>query len=778
MRVEIEMKPGVWGESKAKAGQAYDGACLWLRRVMPRVAVAAGVLFVLRAFASDLFGEFYRRSFVGTLLDVLTWLLVAPTVIYYGYKTLRWLKRKLLWRVRRRLIITYLFVGLTPIVLLAGLGFLFGYSMALNSMADAVMKEVGATERETLANARALADALAALPAGAANDDARAQAWLDERDRLLQASLPGARLAVWRDAAGGAEESWTSTLSRPARFKSEPAGEQVRALGDAQTPAGAPLPEWLRGRKEWSGLVLVPSSDPQAFYASPSLRALVRREVEGRSLTLLVTVPVSRALVERLREDTGIRVRPAFSNRTLFQTGGQNRRASGDGEPKESTEAARGDDAGRQREQDRAADQLGEEWANETHAIVIMPATNWLDGQQGRYITYRFPSTLAAARQYALDRGYLGQNIQLNYVLLSFVTVFLVFELLALIAAGWMTRAVTGTVHKLYRATEHVKLGDFSHRVHVRSHDQLGELAGAFNEMSDNIESLLHERVMRERLEREVEIAAEVQMQLFPRAVPRLEGAELVGECRAARGVAGDYYDYAEIVPGLVAVALGDVSGKGISASLVMSNLQASLRAQVTILAERYKRPEPMAAVAAGEGTSLPLVEFGVPRGVTGVGDACAVESMAASLNDQLCRSTDDNRFATFFLALYDDRARTLRYTNAGHNDPILVRAVDGSHERLNAGGTVLGAFEWARYEEASATLAPGDLLFIFSDGLSEAQNALGEEYGEQRLVQFVVARRKLSADELRRQLFTEIDEWSGQQERGDDQTIVILKAC
>src|SRR5207237_10336326 len=127
-------------------------------------------------------------------------------------------------------------------------------------------------------------------------------------------------------------------------------------------------------------------------------------------------------------------------------------------------------------------------------------------------------------------------------------------------AAGLMTRALSGTVHKLYRPTEYIKRGDCSHRVSVRSHDQLGELAGAYNDMAANIEALLEERVERERLEREIEIAAEVQAQLFPRAVPALPNAAITAECRAARGVAGDYYDYVEIPPGRVVPALGAVA--------------------------------------------------------------------------------------------------------------------------------------------------------------------------------------------------------------------------
>jgi phosphoserine phosphatase RsbU/P len=350
--------------------------------------------------------------------------------------------------------------------------------------------------------------------------------------------------------------------------------------------------------------------------------------------------------------------------------------------------------------------------------------------------------------------------------------VFLTLELLALFAAGWMTRAVTGMVHRLYRATEYIKRGDFSHRVKARSDDQLGELAGAYNDMAANIETLLEERVERERLEREIEIAAEVQAQLFPRRVPELATAEIAAECRAARGVAGDYYDYVAITPGLVALALGDVSGKGISASLVMSNLQASLRAQTTILAERLRVAERAVVASVGGQTG----ELEPPCGVTGSDRACAVEEIVASINAHLYQSTEANRFVTLFLALYDDHARGLRYTNAGHNAPVLIRA-DGRYERLDVGGTVVGAFDFARYEESAVTLAPGDLLLVFSDGISEAQNATGAEYGEQRLIEYARSQRTHTAAELRQAIFTEIEHWSGARERDDDQTVVILKA-
>ena len=755
--------------------ETWRGARLWLRRVMPRVAIAAAFVVALRLLADDL--GLPLGGAVSALLRA-AFVLVYLTLLYYGFKALRWLKRRLLWRVRRRLVITYLFVGLTPIVLLAALAALTGMVGLNQVMTRVVEVHLAEQERETAESARLLAESFAQLPAA---DGRAAQAWLDERARLLRASLPGARAALWHSPA---REEKGADAGGEAQLVSEAVGEDVRGVGDDATPLNAPLPAWLAGRGEWRGLAFVPPppSSPDAF-GSPSLRAVVRARGEGRAVTVLLVVPVSRALVRQMRESTGLAVRPFFLgadgaevvvNKTRIGTtyasigrvGAQRR----DAENPDGVYLVEGD---RRVRVDFRRDQFGE--AVGARPPVILPATNWADGRESLRAAFicDFDAWLVGSQLFG--QGGVGRALQgAIFVVAVF---FLVLELLALLSAGWMTRAVTVAVHRLHRATQSVKRGDFSHRVRVRSHDQLGELAEAFNEMSAEIEELLRERVKHERLEREIEIAAEVQAQLFPREVPKLQGAEIAGECRAARGVAGDYYDYVRVAPGLVAVALGDVSGKGISAALVMSNMQAALRAQATILSERLKLAREVAVSTVAAGDAGGPVEFELPCGVVGADDGCAVSEMAASLNDQLCRSTDSNRFVTAFVALYDDAARRLRYTNAGHNAPFLIRA-GGAAERLEAGGIVLGAFDWASYEEAAAELAAGDVLLLFSDGITEAQNAAGEEYGDERLLRLASSNRHLSADGLRAAIFRDIEEWSGGRERDDDQTVVILKAA
>jgi sigma-B regulation protein RsbU (phosphoserine phosphatase) len=746
-----------------KLMKATARARAWLGRVMPGVGVAAAVLFVLRM----LFGRtrLYGDNAASRLLVFITTLAVVAALTYYGLKALFWLKRHLLWRVRRRLVITYLFVGLTPIVLFLLLGMLSAFGGSSQAMSRIIAAQFNTTEQQVRENARALTDAYARLPE--ATDARTLQAWLDERTALLQPSLPGARLALWRaaphdDAAALGHNSF-------AAFTSEVSDEHARGVGSDNTPVGAPLPEWLRERAEWTGLAYVPPVEEQETFSSPSIRAMMRGAAGNKAFTLLLVVPISRALVQHYRETTGINVRPFFLNGAGNLNETETQGGTEGGEPVGESVQRPGQVRATQMRIQRAfsRDQFGEPVGREINFVVVLRSTNWLSGETKQNLAFLFDWSWALAGKQFLGGGEPGTFWRQAFTYVSLA--FLVLELLALFAAVWMTRAVTGTVHRLYRATEFIKRGDFSHRVRVRSRDQLGELAESFNDMSSNIESLLHERVERERLEREVEIAAEVQAQLFPRSVPNLSTVEIAAECRAARGIAGDYYDYIEVTPGLVCLALGDVAGKGLSASLVMSNLQAALRAQTTITAERLNIARRAMSVSAGGSGNL-LAHVVADARIEG-----ALARMTMNINRQLCESTEANRFATLFLALYEDETRTLRYTNAGHNAPLLVRA-DGRVEELKAGGLMVGAFDWAEYEEVSIELQPGDLLVIYSDGITEAEGGTGEEYGAARLMQLAQQERTLSATELRHTIFKKIDAWSGDQERNDDQTLVIMK--
>lgn len=754
----------------ARARQTVSRVRAWLRRVMPRVAIAAAVLLIARMLLRQTF--LFGDNPVGGLLEFISSFLIFVTVLYYGLKALRWMKRRLLWRVRRRLVVTYLFVGLTPIVLLALFGMVVSFGVSSEGLARIITVQLNTTNEETARSAQAVAESFAQLPSTAT--DTEIQSWLDERARIVRASLPGARLALWRGAIN--DDRGSLGLQSPAQFTAEVSDENLRGVGPDRAPVGAALPAWLRGRDAWHGFAFVPHEDEGENFDSPSFRALVRSTgAQARPFAVLLVVPISRALVERYRETTGIYARPFFGAMRVVRGNNQftidpdDRRRAGNAN-KQNAASVNDKELERRLREMFSRDQLGEQLPKQrSQYMVISVATAWPTGEEARKLSFLFDWSWEIAAQQFLGSGDTG--VVWWQVLKVLSIVFLVLELIALLGAAWMTRAVTSSVHKLYRATEYIKRGDFSYRVHVRSQDQLGELAGSFNDMAANIELLLQERVGHERLERELELAHEVQARLFPSRVPDLLKLDVAAECRAARGVAGDYYDYIEVAPGLVAFALGDVSGKGMSASLVMSNLQATLRAQTAITAERLSMAKRAVAASATTGSDKTLARVVADADIEG-----AVARKVTNINAQLCQSTDANRFATLFLALYEDRTRELYYTNAGHNAPIMVRA-DGTVERLTTGGMMVGAFEWASYEEEKTRMETGDVLVIFSDGITEAERAPGEEYDEERLVKLIIKHRHRSAHEIREAIFNDVDVWSGEKERGDDQTLVIMKS-
>src|ERR1044071_9873568 len=223
----------------ARARESFRGA-------MPRVALAAVALFLLRLFVRDT--SLYQDTPFG-LLGPVTFVVCACVLLYFGLKLAVRLKRKLLWRVRRRLIITYLFVGLTPVVLLLALGALAATGGSSQAMVRVVTVEIEATERQALEGAKSLAGSLARLPPN--TSEREAQTWLEERAALLRASLPGARVYAWRGDEG--THPLNLGQGKPAALSSVDAGEETRGVGPDAADAAEALPAWLGGRAEWNG---------------------------------------------------------------------------------------------------------------------------------------------------------------------------------------------------------------------------------------------------------------------------------------------------------------------------------------------------------------------------------------------------------------------------------------------------------------------------------------------------------------------------------------------
>lgn len=332
-----------------------------------------------------------------------------------------------------------------------------------------------------------------------------------------------------------------------------------------------------------------------------------------------------------------------------------------------------------------------------------------------------------------------------------FAVLFLVVELISVVIGIRLTRSITSAVHGLYEGTQRVREGDFSHRIEVRGNDQLAELGDSFNRMTGNLERLVEVAKEKERLQSEIEIAREVQNQLFPKCTPESQSIRITAACNPARLVSGDYYDYLNLGNRQIALAIGDVAGKGISAALLMATVQSTMRTQLRAGRE-------MAAVAGNGGLAVPL----------------STAALVSRLNQQLFTYTPPEKFATFYFALYDDETGWLRYTNAGHVPPILVH--DGVAARLDVTGTVVGAFSFSEYGESAVRLERGDLLVCFTDGITEPENEFGEMYGEDRLADLIIKNASRDPGEIVCAIMDSVREWTGSPELQDDMTLLLAR--
>ncbi len=266
--------------------------------------------------------------------------------------------------------------------------------------------------------------------------------------------------------------------------------------------------------------------------------------------------------------------------------------------------------------------------------------------------------------------------------------------------------------------------------------------AGLSLEVTDLAHSLAREAAQRERFNREIEIAREVQERLFPQITPQFSGISLAGACRPALGVGGDYYDFIELEGGRLGLAVGDVSGKGISAALLMASLRASL------------------------------------RGMTLEG-AHDLARLMSNVNRLVYEASAANRYATFFFSIFNPQTRELNFVNAGHNPPVVLRNRNNSPPevlRLEAGGPVVGLLPNLPYEAQSVVLCPGDLLVAYTDGISEAMTLDDEEWGEDLMIASAEAVRTSSAREIVTAIFAAADKFTGGAPQHDDMTLLVLK--
>jgi len=663
------------------------------QRWLPRLSIGWGALISLVGYlVSWVLGAGGPRFVFGLLALILGFVLAA-----------RWLagwRRKLLWRLRNRLLFTYLFIAVIPILLILGMVALTA-SMLYGQLAGyLIASELESGARQLGAAGRALAGELAAD--GDSVSDPALLRLLEREHGALSNDFPQLTLA----------------LTVAGRTQAIPAGS---APVDC-----AENPPWLEGH--FRGVI---THRNRLFLQSTS------PIVGWRSARLCLTVPVDEDLVARAGRDLG-----RFTLHLLEEVQGPSPVGQvfviGD---------RRYTSQGRLDPIDSALPGPAYLFDPVLSSFSKFDVVRWERELEGRqeipvFVSITTRPSLLNRRIFA-PLGAVGQAL----LALLFVSgvVFLVLQVVSLVTGVRLSRRITSAINDLYQATLRLQRGDFSVRIQSRHDDQLGALGESFNQMAASIERLIQESKERQRLENELEVARQVQEQLFPSEVPALKTLQLVGRCRPARVVSGDYFDYGLTTPGRLIFTIGDISGKGISAALLMATIQSILRSQV------------YASRLMGQLDQLNAAE------------------LVTRVNRQLCATTSTEKFSTLFVGFYEDDSRRLTYTNAGHLAPLLL-GPQGTRE-LGVGGPVVGVFSHLTYNQATVELQPGDCLVAFTDGLTEVDNSYGEEYGGERLTAFLERHAdSLGPEQLIDAVMAELQQWAPGIEQGDDRTLLV--AC
>lgn len=330
--------------------------------------------------------------------------------------------------------------------------------------------------------------------------------------------------------------------------------------------------------------------------------------------------------------------------------------------------------------------------------------------------------------------SFLWQGIQILSITLG------VMVLVAIAIGVGLTSSVTRAVNALHRGTERIGAGALDHRIQVRSRDQLGAMADSFNQMTASVTGLLRERADHERLEHEMAIAADVQHNMLPEGFPTIPGLEGAARCIMAKQVGGDLYDFIPIGPDRLGILLGDVSGKGVSAALVMSNVVSAAR-----------------SLLSGSDTPGPA-------------------ALLTRLNGILHRTTSPETFVTLFYAEYDLRTGNLRYANAGHDWPFVITSDGEMQIELEASGLMLGALGDSEVSERELALRPGQILVAYSDGLVDTVNAADEPFELRRVHEAIRPHLGESPARIVDAIVERLRAFRGDAEEIDDVTLVVLR--
>jgi phosphoserine phosphatase RsbU/P len=657
----------------------------------------------------------------GFKVWVLFFLLLVYTVVGS-----RWIFRHLLWKVRNRLIVTYLLMGLAPVVLFGMLAlaaaYVFSGEFAIFAVTSEIQSELAHLESQNQAYAVHIGHFLESNP----NAKSVALPELDAEQK--QISEPGFEVAAFK------------------------AGKRITLERVPTTTQNLELPSWSTNR--FSNIVV----DDGKLY----LRAFNIHGEAPNEVVVITSLPLSKKSADQIAAGLGmVTILPTvpFEEDEGSNTSAKRNQARDNLQNPESDPGTviGGKTPAKEYFYDipiafGAPISISDWKTRKPHSIFVS--------------VHSEPSLLYRRLVIASLQG---QNFYKN-VFIGLAIFFAVLELIAFIMALRLNQTITNSIHDIYQATREVDRGNFNHRIPVRRNDQLAALSSSFNSMTSSLQGLLEEQREKERLQNELDIAQEVQRNLFPADDISLPNLELHGVCRPARTVSGDYYDFLLFGKGGLGLALGDISGKGISAALLMATLHSAVRAYRFAGEELVH--EGLVAVNSPRASSFDRVQ-----GEEEIDCGEWFESpgkILALLNRHLFRSTQPEKYATLFLAHYSSEGCRLTYSNGGQLPPLLLRR-DNTIARLDCGGTVVGLIDGMSYEEDTVQMKRGDILIAYSDGVTEPENEFGD-FGEERLLDIVRRNRFLPLPVICEQVMQALRDWIGAQEQPDDITLVLAR--
>jgi sigma-B regulation protein RsbU (phosphoserine phosphatase) len=691
---------------------------------LPGRALVIGLAVKLAVFALSLA---IRPPAIVDTIDTTASIAIVLGAVYFLGRGVALANRRLLWKVRRKLIISYIFIGFIPSILIIAFFLLGGLFLFSNFSAYLVQNEIRALEDRTTSIAGAVA---LDIQRGGRTD---VRTLLNRRQSAVDAEIPGVSLAVLPLSRPCGD----STRGSDDRAQGSPERDLPPVTSGAWAHVAAPrsVPEWLRDCAGFSGLFAYgqPTASAQGSnQLSVNIGTAGEVGLFASTITftngttpgyaVVVEIPIDDALKQRLRSSTGVDL-------------GTLRSMSPNVHPLEArtpiATAAPGN----------ASNGLP------LTSITFFEERDWTSGQTGSVIATMQLSIPDIYRRISAPASG-GQSFSQSLLILLLVigVLFLIIQGLALILGLVLARSITGSVHELFAGTERVRHGDFTHKITIRAQDQLGELAQSFNSMTASIEDLLREQAEKKRLEEELRIAHEIQMSLLPHGPLRMPGLSVTAVCVPAREVGGDYFDFFPLDENRVGILIADVSGKGTSAALYM----AELKGLMLSLSRIHTSPRDLLIVA----------------------------------NRVIAEHLDARSFITMTYAVLDLGRRVITYARAGHTPLIYLPAAgkDRSVRVLAPDGLVLGLkiddgemFEHLLIEE-TMPIAEGDLFVLFTDGITEAMNAGDDCFGETRLGALIEEHSHLPTEELRERVLREIAAFVGSAPQHDDMTMLLIR--